>query len=62
MSTPLALIAHDLKNALGVLECELAAMIDDPTPVGAETAHQHLVDAISRIDLSPRSLSKQNSY
>lgn len=44
MSTPLALIAHDLKNALGVLECELAAMIDDPTPVGAETAHQHCAD------------------
>lgn len=44
MSTPLALIAHDLKNALGVLECELAAMIDHPTPVGAEIAHQHCAD------------------
>lgn len=44
MSTNLALIAHDLKNALGVLECELAAMIDNPTPVGAETAHLHCAD------------------
>ena len=29
---------------------------------GDGQAHQHLVDAISRIDLSPRSLSKKNSY
>ncbi|WP_374258595.1 sensor histidine kinase [Aquabacterium sp.] len=40
----LALVAHDLKNALGSLEAELAAMIDAPDPVRAEAAYQHCTD------------------
>lgn len=41
MSDALALIAHDLKNALGGLEDELSRLIDDPTPVMAQRAHLH---------------------
>ncbi len=44
MSTALALIAHDLKNALGVLEGELESMIDDPTPIAAQAAYMHCTD------------------
>lgn len=36
-----ALIAHELKNALASLESELEAMIDDPTPIQAHSAHAH---------------------
>lgn len=39
MSASLALIAHDLKNALGALEAQLEGMIDEPTPVAAQHAH-----------------------
>lgn len=41
MSDALALIAHDLKNALGGLEGELSRLIDDPSPVMAQRAHLH---------------------
>lgn len=41
MSDALALIAHDLKNALGGLEDELSRLIDEPTPVMAQRAHLH---------------------
>lgn len=41
MSDALALIAHDLKNALGGLEDELSRLIDDPSPVMAQRAHLH---------------------
>lgn len=41
MSDALALIAHDLKNALGVLEEELHQLVDAPTPVMAQRAHLH---------------------
>lgn len=34
-----ALIAHDLKNALGSLEGELEALIDDPSPAMAQSAY-----------------------
>lgn len=34
-----ALIAHDLKNALGSLEGELEALIDDPSPAMAHSAY-----------------------
>ena len=34
-----ALIAHDLKNALGSLEGELALLIDDPSPAMAHSAY-----------------------
>lgn len=44
MSDALALIAHDLKNALGGLESELAHLIDEPSPVLAERAHLHCSD------------------
>ncbi len=44
MSDALALIAHDLKNALGGLEAELAELIDEPTPVLAQRAHIHCTD------------------
>jgi K+-sensing histidine kinase KdpD len=39
MSEVLALIAHDLKNALGGLEAELARLSDAPSPDGARAAH-----------------------
>ena len=35
----LKLIAHDLKNALGSLEGQLAALIDDPSPALAHSAY-----------------------
>lgn len=45
MSQALALIAHDLKNALGSLEAELAAMACLPSPEAhreaSQQAHQH---------------------
>jgi signal transduction histidine kinase len=44
MSAALALIAHDLKNALGVLEAELGAMTDAPTLEQAQNAHLHCGD------------------
>jgi signal transduction histidine kinase len=37
----LTLIAHDLKNALGALESELAALVDNPGTAMAERAHTH---------------------
>jgi signal transduction histidine kinase len=44
MSEALALIAHDLKNALGALEAELSHLIDEPTPLLAQRAHIHCSD------------------
>lgn len=44
MNAPLALIAHDLKNALGALESQLEGMIDQPTPVAAQHAHLQCAD------------------
>lgn len=44
MSDALALIAHDLKNALGGLEAELAVLIDEPSPVMAQRAHLHCAE------------------
>ena len=44
MSAALALIAHDLKNALGVLEAELGVMVDAPTAAQAQSAHLHCGD------------------
>lgn len=44
MSDALALIAHDLKNALGGLEDELSRLIDEPTPVMAQRAHLHCTE------------------
>jgi signal transduction histidine kinase len=43
-SAALALIAHDLKNALGDLETQLSQLIDDPAPVMAQRAHLHCTD------------------
>lgn len=43
-STTLTLIAHDLKNALGSLEGELEALIDQPDPVLAHTAYIHCTE------------------
>lgn len=40
----LALIAHDLKNALGTLEGELEALIDEPDPALAHSAYMHCTD------------------
>lgn len=39
-----ALIAHDLKNALGSLEGELEAMIDNPTPALANSAYMRCTE------------------
>lgn len=44
MSTALALIAHDLKNALGALESELSALANSPCQASAERAHTHCAD------------------
>ncbi len=38
-AAPFALIAHDLKNALGSLEGELESLIDDPSPIMARSAY-----------------------
>jgi signal transduction histidine kinase len=38
------LIAHDLKNALGALESELAALVDNPGTGMAERAHTHCAE------------------
>lgn len=43
-ATPAALIAHDLKNALGVLEGELEALTSAPSADRAAAAHQRCVD------------------
>ena len=43
-SVSFALIAHDIKNALGSLEGELAALIDDPNPVLAQSAHMRCTE------------------
>jgi signal transduction histidine kinase len=43
-STTLTLIAHDLKNALGSLEGQLEALIDQPDPVLAHTAYIHCTE------------------
>ncbi|RZI82555.1 MAG: HAMP domain-containing histidine kinase [Rubrivivax sp.] len=39
-----ALIAHDLKNALGTLESELEALIDQPDPGLAQSAFVHCTE------------------
>lgn len=39
-----ALIAHDLKNALGTLESELEALIDQPDPGLAQSAYVHCTE------------------
>lgn len=39
-----ALIAHDLKNALGSLESELASLIDDPSPVMVHSAYMRCTE------------------
>lgn len=39
--SPITLIAHDLKNALGSLESQLAALVDTPSAESAQAAHQH---------------------
>jgi signal transduction histidine kinase len=39
-----ALIAHDLKNALGSLEGELESLIDDPSPVMVHSAYMHCTE------------------
>lgn len=44
MSAALALIAHDLKNALGVLEAELGLMAEAPSPELARRALLHCGD------------------
>ncbi len=44
MSDVLALIAHDLKNALGGLEAELARLSEAPTPDSARAAHLQCQD------------------
>jgi signal transduction histidine kinase len=44
MSAALALIAHDLKNALGGLEAELGALAAAPSVEQAQSAHLHCSD------------------
>lgn len=44
MSAALALIAHDLKNALGGLEAELSALAEAPSVEQAQSAHLHCSD------------------
>jgi signal transduction histidine kinase len=39
-----ALIAHDLKNALGSLEAELESLIDQPDPGAAQSAYVHCAE------------------
>jgi signal transduction histidine kinase len=39
-----ALIAHDLKNALGALESELATLVDEPSATMAQRAHTHCAE------------------
>lgn len=39
-----ALIAHDLKNALGSLEGELESLIDDPSPAMAHSAYMRCTE------------------
>lgn len=39
-----ALIAHDLKNALGSLEGELETLIDDPSPAMAHSAYMRCTE------------------
>jgi len=40
----LALIAHDLKNALGALEGQLQGLVAAPTAAGVQSAHRHCTD------------------
>lgn len=42
--SPIALIAHDLKNALGSLEAQLAALSHAPTAAAAQAAHSQCSD------------------
>lgn len=42
--SPIALIAHDLKNALGSLEAQLAALSNAPTATAAQAAHSQCAD------------------
>lgn len=42
--SPITLIAHDLKNALGSLESQLAALVEAPSAESAKAAHQHCTD------------------
>ncbi|MEY4765642.1 MAG: hypothetical protein RI907_2315 [Pseudomonadota bacterium] len=44
MSQVLALAAHDLKNALGGLEAELARLAEAPDAAAAHAAHHHCQD------------------
>ena len=44
MTASFALIAHDLKNALGSLESELEALIDNPSPAMAQSAYMHCTE------------------
>lgn len=45
---PLALVIHDLKNALGGLEGQLLALSQAPTAEQARDAHEHCVDLRQR--------------
>ncbi|MBP8191116.1 MAG: HAMP domain-containing histidine kinase [Aquabacterium sp.] len=42
--SPITLVAHDLKNALGSLESQLAALVDEPSAASAQAAHRHCMD------------------
>lgn len=42
--SPIALIAHDLKNALGSLEGQLASLSHAPTAAAAQAAHRQCTD------------------
>jgi signal transduction histidine kinase len=44
-----ALVAHDVKNALGVLELQLATLADDPDPKLARAAHAQCVALRQRL-------------
>jgi len=44
-----ALLAHDLKNQLGLLEAELAALSPNPDPAAAVRAHQHCAQLRQRL-------------
>lgn len=44
-----ALVVHDLKNALGVLEARLGAMVHAPSPAAAEQAHRQCGDLRRRL-------------
>lgn len=42
--SPITLVAHDLKNALGSLESQLAALVETPSAESAKAAHRHCMD------------------